>query len=208
VELDAKLTADDAIVLMHDERLDRTTNGTGLVREYTYEELQRLDAGSWFDAKFRGAVVPSLDAAMALCGQLDLAVNVELKPCAGRERDTGRLVADRLLALRGENRPRPLLSSFSEEALHAARSAAPELPRALLVQDIPTDWRARLDAVGAQALHCSHQGLMLAAAEAVTHSGTPLAVYTVDDPKRARQLFERGVCAIVTDNLLAPRFTA
>ena len=72
VEFDVKLTRDGCPVLIHDERLERTTSGRGEVALTTLEELQKLDAGGWFAPAFRGERVPTLEAALALCAELGL----------------------------------------------------------------------------------------------------------------------------------------
>jgi glycerophosphoryl diester phosphodiesterase len=60
IELDVHFTKDSQIIVIHDETLDRTTNSTGPVCDWTLEELQSLDAGSWFDEKFSGEKIPAL----------------------------------------------------------------------------------------------------------------------------------------------------
>lgn len=60
IELDLRTTADRQVVVMHDEHVDRTTNGSGPLRSFTLEQVRRLDAGSWFDAAFRGETIPTL----------------------------------------------------------------------------------------------------------------------------------------------------
>ncbi|HET6220602.1 MAG TPA: glycerophosphodiester phosphodiesterase family protein, partial [Dongiaceae bacterium] len=72
VEFDAKLTGDGVVVLMHDDTLDRTTDGTGPVAETSYAEISHLDAGAWFGPAWRGARVPTLADALALLVELDL----------------------------------------------------------------------------------------------------------------------------------------
>src|SRR4026208_1069743 len=93
VEFDVKLTEDGTPVLMHDDTLDRTTDGHGLVSEHAYVEIAELDAGTWFGNEFIGEPGPAFAAASALCQQARLWANVEIKPCPGRERETGEVVA-------------------------------------------------------------------------------------------------------------------
>src|SRR2546422_27504 len=77
IELDVQLTRDGEVVVLHDWTLDRTTTGTGAVRERSLAEIQALDAGAWFGDTFGGARVPTLGEVLAAVG---LPVNVELKP--------------------------------------------------------------------------------------------------------------------------------
>lgn len=69
IETDVRATRDGVLVLLHDERLDRTTDGSGPVQETDWAALQRLDAGSWFDARYAGERVPALEATLARYGQ-------------------------------------------------------------------------------------------------------------------------------------------
>lgn len=78
-EIDVVLTADGELVLMHDDFLDRTTNGTGLVSGATLEQVKALDAGSWFGAEFAGEPVPTLAEAVGLAEEIGLGLVVEIK---------------------------------------------------------------------------------------------------------------------------------
>ncbi len=95
----------------------------------------------------------------------------------------------------------PLLSSFSREALLAARAAAPGLALACLFDVIPADWRARLAEVGALALHTNHLHLTPQLAAAVKEAGIGLFCYTVNEPARAREILAWGVDAFCTDRI-------
>jgi glycerophosphoryl diester phosphodiesterase len=129
VEFDVKLSRDRRPILAHDERLNRTTNGRGRFADQTLAEIAKLDAGSWFGPAFAGERVPTFEDALALCGELGLGVNVEIKPCPGRERETARVVAETLLDHWPATRPTPLISSFAPACLLIAREVAPEVPR-------------------------------------------------------------------------------
>ena len=96
---------------------------------------------------------------------------------------------------------RSLLSSFSAEALAAARHAAPQSPRALLVDVVPPDWREQLEAIDAVALHARAQSLTPAQAQAIRAAGYGLLCYTVNDPAEALALSAIGVDAICTDRI-------
>src|SRR5262245_35511267 len=78
VEFDVMLSADGVPVLIHDETLERTTNGHGSVATTAYASLASLDAGAWFDPRFRGERVPTLDQAGKLCVELGLWANIEV----------------------------------------------------------------------------------------------------------------------------------
>jgi len=201
VEFDVKLSRDDVPFLLHDDTLERTTDGRGAAAARPFGELALLDAGSWHSAAYAGEPPPSLRAVARQTLAAGVASNVEIKPSPGLEARTGRLVAQAARELWRGAPLAPLLSSFSEEALAAARDTAPELPRALLLDDLPGDWLARLRRHGCMALHLNHRLLDAPLAARVREAGYRLAAYTVDDPARARNLREWGVDSLFTDAL-------
>ena len=200
VEFDVMLAADGTPILMHDETLERTTDGKGAVAKNAYRELQKLDCGSWFSREYAGESVPGFERAGRLCLELGLWANVEIKPAKGFESETGAAAA-RLARELWRGAPlQPLLSSFQRAALAAARDAAPELPRGALVKRIPRQWRW-LQTLGCVSLHCDYRHLVEQDARAVRAEGYWLMCYTVNDPAIARRLFRWGVDALVTDRL-------
>lgn len=200
VEFDVMLSADQVPVLIHDETLSRTTDGHGRVCDTPAATLAGLDAGRWFGPAFAGEPLPTLAAAIAACQRLGLWANIEIKPAAGYEAQTGALVAHQVLAL-WQGATAPLLSSFSEAALLAAREVAQDLPRAVLLESLAQDWQHRLRIVDAVAVHCAARSLDAVAVCAIHAEQYGLAVYTVNDLEAARCLYEFGVDAIFTDRL-------
>jgi len=204
-EFDVKLSRDGVAVLLHDDDVDRTTDGHGPAARHTYAELAQLDAGGWHGPEYAGEPVPTFAAVARYARANGIACNVEIKPCPGREAETGAAVA-RLAEQfwRGAALP-PLLSSFSEEALAAARAAAPALPRALLVASVPQDWQARLAHHGCVGLNIDERDASPELVAAVHAAGYRLAAWTVNHPERARLLRQWGVDALFTDELAAVR---
>ncbi len=200
VEFDAKLTRDGVAILMHDDTLDRTTNGVGPIAQADWHVLQRLDAGARHDPRFGGEPIPTLAAALRLCQELHLWANVEIKPCPGRERETGAAVAQEVFGQWMDATP-PLLSSFSLAALEAAREATPQLLRGLLVAQIPDDWLDQVHRLGCFSLHCEQRAATVALLEDAAAAGYPVLCYTVNRPQLARRLLSLGASAIVTDRL-------
>jgi len=201
VEFDVKLSRDDVPFLLHDDTVDRTTDGHGAAAAMTFGELALLDAGAWHSPAFAGEPLPTLRAVARQTLAAGVASNVEIKPCPGCDRETGARVALAVRELWRGATPPPLLSSFSETALAAARAAAPELPRALLLEDFVPDWDERLQRHGCIALHLDQRKLTADIAARVRDAGYRLAAYTVNDPVRARNLREWGVDSIFTDAL-------
>jgi len=205
VEFDAMAPLDDVPVLMHDETLARTTTGRGAVTRHRAADLARLDAGRWHSPQFAGEPVPTLDAALQYCRAHAIWPNVEIKPAAGHEVRTGELVA-RAVARAYADVPRddarlPLLSSFSLDALVAARRAEPGLSRALLLDGWPQDWPDRLQRCGAVSLNADHRAMTMERVRRIKAAGYWLFCYTVNEPKRARELLDWGIDAFCTDRL-------
>ena len=209
VEFDVMLSKDGIPVLMHDEQFGRTVGGAGSVPTSSAAELAALDAGNWFGSAFAGEPVPSYAQVAAFCREQAIWMNVELKPAAGFEAATGRvtaaltrqLFAAEIAAAVVDPRTVPLFSSFSIEALMAARMAAPEIARGYLVDRVPSDWRARLQALAAVALHVNHESLTPDLTQQIKAAGFGLFCYTVNDPVRARTLLTWGVDGFCTDRI-------
>ena len=202
VEFDVMLSADGIPVLFHDETLERTTDGQGKLAQNTLAQLRQLDAGNRQHHAFGGESIPTLDEALVLCHKLQLAANIELKPTLDADHDTGIAVA-RQAGAASSRWPQLslLLSSFSETALAAARDVAAELPRALLVREIPANWQTRLERSACKALHCAAEHFHPGQAAAINAAGYALACYTVNRQEQAEQFFAAGVSAVFTDRL-------
>ena len=201
VEFDVKLTREGVPILMHDERLERTTSGRGRVADHTLAAIRELDAGAWFAPAFAGEAVPTLKEALATCAELGLGINVEIKPCPGREAETARITVETLLEHWPEDRPAPLISSFAPVCLAVARDLAPAVPRGYLAGSLPARWREQLDAYGCSTLHLNDRRTSARQRAAVLAAGVPLLLYTVNDPGRARELLGTGVKALFTDRV-------
>lgn len=200
VEFDVMLSADGTPVVIHDETLERTTDGHGLVSATHDAQLLALDAGGRHHRSFAGERVPTLVQIAACCRQLGLWANIEIKPAGGYEALTGEVVA-RQAATLWQGAESPLLSSFSLDALAAARRAAPGLPRGLLFDTPPDDWRTPFAELAAHTLHCAAHAASDALLAAAQADGIPLLCYTVNDPAQARALLQRGVAAVFSDRI-------
>ncbi len=217
VEFDVMLARDGVPVLMHDSYLGRTVAGSGNINDYAAQELAAMDAGDWFGAAFVKEPVPMFEDVVAFCKQNRIWMNVEIKPVPGFEKETGREVALRVHRLFAaelastadpDRAALPLLSSFSFDAMQAAQDAAPNIPRGYLVDVIPDDWHARLETLGAVALHANQKKLSQSQAQQVKQAGFGLFCYTGNDPDRARELLSWGVDAFCTDriDIIGPEF--
>ncbi|MGH8849572.1 MAG: glycerophosphodiester phosphodiesterase [Casimicrobiaceae bacterium] len=199
VEFDVKLSGDGVPFLLHDDTLDRTTDGRGRADAHTWAELAKLDAGSWHSPPYAGEPLPTLGAIARWAIAGGVACNIEIKPSPGRERATGAAVALDARSLWRGAAIAPLLSSFSEEALAAALAAASELPRALLVEQVPADWPRRVSALQCVALDTDFRELDAGLVATAHEAGCRLLCYTPNDPARVEELLRWGVDGIITD---------
>lgn len=211
VEFDVMLSADSVPVLMHDPEFGRTVSGRGKISDATAGALSALDAGSWFGSEFTGEPVPTYEQVVNFCKANRIWMNVEIKPAPGFEIETGRVVAEytrRLFSMelasceqQADTAALPLFSSFSMDALAAAKTAAPGIPRGFLVDVIPPDWLDQLRMLDAVALHTNHKYLLPEKARAIKQAGYGLLCYTVNTPARATEILGWGVDALCTDRI-------
>ncbi|WP_061707633.1 glycerophosphodiester phosphodiesterase [Pseudenterobacter timonensis] len=208
IEFDVKLSRDGEIFLLHDDNLERTSNGWGVAGELPWSDLLKVDAGSWYSGEFKGEQLPLLSQVAGRCRTLNMMANIEIKPTTGTGRLTGKAVA---LAARElwQGMTPPLLSSFEIDALEAAQAAAPELPRGLLLDEWRDDWQALTTRLECVSLHLNHKLLDEARVKRIKEAGLHILVYTVNKPQRAAELLRWGVDAICTDaiDLIGPDFS-
>lgn len=202
VELDVQLTADGEVVVFHDEKISRCTNGRGRIADYTLVELKKLDAGSWFDKKYADARVPSLVEALELCKD-KIAVNIEIKTEAvtdtisdGIEEKCLRIV-DKIAM-----RKHVIFSSFDPRVVQHLKEIDGQIPAAVLFakkhygSQLPSEIIASLDA---DAINCSQRELSKKWLDDLKQHGIPVNVYTVNDEKSMRRLLALGVDGIFTN---------
>ncbi len=198
VEFDVRLTGDGALVLCHDSRLDRTTDGTGRIAALPLAVVGACDAGSRFDPRFAGEKVPTLDEALALAAELGLGVNIEIKADRGLAAATAKAVAASLSRAR-----RPLsavlVSSFVATALAAMHALMPELALGFLLRRLPLRWAGRAAKLGCATINLDHRHLRPDLVAAIAAAGYSVLAYTVNDPARARTLFAWGVTSVFSD---------
>lgn len=197
IETDVQMTSDGSLVLIHDESLARTAGSPKLVKDVTLEELQRLDAGSWFDPAFRGERVPTLRELLELVKPYSLLLNLELKngvvPYPGLEEAVVEEVR------RFGMSDRVILSSFNHYSLVKCKRLAPEVRMGILYMEglyEPWDYASR---IGAEALHAYHYAVLPEWVAQAAERGIAYHPFTVNEPAEMRRLLAAGVSGIITD---------
>ncbi len=200
IELDAKLSADGQMVVIHDQTVDRTTDGTGKVNHLTLAQLKKLDAGSFFDVAYRGEPIPTLEEVLQAAG-FAVYTNIELTNYAAPFDTLPIKVARLVKQLRLEKRV--LFSSFNPLALIRAHRILPEVPIGLLA--FPgfsgawaRSWLGNL--VPHQALHPAARDVTEKLVQRVHHQKRKIFVWTVNEPIEMHRLFSLKVDGIFTDD--------
>ncbi len=196
VELDVKISYDGVPFLMHDETLERTTDGTGFVAEASWTELSRLDAAFSYPPPFRGEGIPHLSDAVNLLLQNNLSLILELKPSPGRAKATTMVAMIELAKIWPEGENYPVISSFDTESLEMAAQLEPHWPRCLIFDEWDPDWQLKMAQVGACVMTIKEDILTQERVAELKSMRLPLLAYPVNDPVRAKELLAWGVTAV------------
>ena len=200
-ECDVKLSCDGVPFLLHDDTLDRTTNGQGVAGLQTWQALQKLDAGSWHSVAYAGEPIASLDSIAAYCIAHKFDLNIEIKPTPGMDEVTGQVVAQHAARLWQNAGRKPLLTSFKPDALQAAMDATPELPRGLLLHELWTGWLETSLMLGCVAVICNHKLWDTSSVTQAKSAGFKLLSYTVNDKAGVQRLLDLGTDGVITDSV-------
>ncbi len=200
VELDVKITKDYVPILFHDDTLERTTNGGDRpVAECTYEEIRALEAGSWFGESFTGIKIPTLEEALEVLIERDLGLNLEIKPCPGREKETAEAALD-VLSTIWDDHDRLLISSFSHVSMETAFDMAGDWRRGfLLPEEWPENWKELAEYLGVSTFHINGNAVTRDHIDELLELEKPILAYTINDPDRANILQNWGVDGFFSD---------
>ncbi len=201
VELDVQLSRDGKVVVFHDRRLERTTDGHGELADQTFEELRSLSAGAWFSHDFVAERIPALhDVIRALPSKIG--VNVEIKSDPRRPYLARRL-AEECCRIAGGEGHRVLFSSFSYRTLRFLKSRRPLIATGLLYHPVLHLGRspaALAQSCGANYLFVSGSMVRKRLVEASHRAGLRVGEYTVNSNKRLERAVRYGLDAVFTDN--------
>lgn len=200
VEFDVMLCADELVVI-HDETLDRTTNGTGYVKEFSYHYLKCLDAGRWFDPKFSGEKIPTLRETLALLTRLGMSANIEIKAEGGQEKTIVTEVLRNLEEYWYNKVTPPLLSSFSIKVLEELRLHSNTVCLGLLMDEWFDNWQELCEELKCISVDVNQNVLTQETILEAKRHHRLLLSYTVNDLTRANDLFNWGVDAVFTDDV-------
>ncbi len=200
VELDVKLTHDQVPVLFHDDDLERTTNGSGKIAQTTYEDLKQLEAGSWYADSFTGLKIPTLEEAVDVLIEHDLGLNLTIKSCPGREKETAEVALD-LLSQIWDDHDKLLISSLSHVSLETAQDIATDWARGLILpnEEWPENWKDLISYLDVKTVNINGETCQREQIEELIDLEKRVLAYAINDPMRARLLQSWGVDAFLTD---------
>lgn len=202
IELDVTLSKDGVPVVIHDETIDRTTNGKGLVSDFTLDELKNLDAGTWFSKKHAGEPIPTLEEVLEFT-RGKIALNIEVKPEAVTDEVRGGIEEKAWdLVKKYEMEEYVLFSSFNYQAITHLKEINVDIKAALLFEKKQSAKRSPgqlVDEYNADAFNCSYRQFSKKWAEEALEKGFPVFVYTVNSERRMKKMIKRGVRGIFSD---------
>lgn len=196
IELDVHLSRDGVPVVIHDAKVNATTDGNGYVSAMSLAELKVLDAGSHFDARFAGERIPTLEEVFAEVGA-DLLINIELK--SGHGEAEGLVEAVVAVVQRMEMQSRVWFSSFRPYLLYQARDLAPDIPCGLLYSPLSAGSLLLAPITPYEARHPYFAMVRERSVRRVHRRGLRIFVWTLDEPDTARRLAAWGVDGIITN---------
>jgi glycerophosphoryl diester phosphodiesterase len=197
IELDVRLTKDGYLVVIHDDELERTTTGTGLVREHTLAELKRLDAGAWFDQRFRGETILTLEEGIDIVGRRAL-LNIEIKSVPGMWSHAALKTVAVLThaGILGTT----VISSFDMRVLEKVRELAPAARVGVLWldPDFEEAWRWAKE-LAAWSFHPWSELVQDEAVDESHRRGLRVLTWTVNEPEEINRMASMGVDGIISD---------
>ncbi|WP_335582673.1 glycerophosphodiester phosphodiesterase [Novibacillus thermophilus] len=197
IELDVQMTKDGALVIVHDAKVDRTSNGTGWVKDFTLDEIKELDFGGWFSEEFSGLRIPTLEEVLDWISGTSLELNIELKNGAVRHAGLEDGVVRLVRQYRMEERV--ILSSFNHYSLVDVHRNYSDVETAILfMEGLYEPWHyAR--SIGANGLHCYLPVAVPEFLQGAQQNGMPVRPFTVNKAAHIRRFKDAGCAGIFTD---------
>ncbi|MBE6024875.1 MAG: glycerophosphodiester phosphodiesterase [Cellulosilyticum sp.] len=194
IEVDVHMTKDNKVVIIHDTKLDRTTTGTGYIKDYTLDELLEFDAGVKYDEKYKGEKILCIKSAMELVKKYNVRLYVEIKDDEIDYKDIEAEVLDRVEIVGVEDKV--ILSSYNIETLKRIKAHKPDIQTALLTKEVTFDIRAYQYA---DILSCDYTKLSKEVVDTIHSIGRKVTAWVVDDKAAMREMKDMGVDAVITN---------
>lgn len=193
IEFDVQMTSDGELVVIHDENVDRTTNGKGKIIDHSLTQLRKLDAGSWFSPAFGKEPIPTLDEVLSFLRHIPIQINIELK----NDRIEYQGIEQKMIAKVREYgiNDRVILSSFNHKSVALLHQLAPETETAILVMHGWIDPKRR----GAAGIHCPINLSLKPIAREAMLKGIAVRAFTANEEEDIAQICRHNVSAVFSD---------
>ncbi|MDF0699535.1 glycerophosphoryl diester phosphodiesterase [Rhizobium sp. MC63] len=200
VEFDVALLGDGTAVVIHDVSVDRCSSSTGNLGDLTAADLETIDAGAWFDPRFRGEPLPTLAAAVSALAELGLNANVEIKqhPHHKSLEQLVKTVDEHLRARAPQTEI--MISSFDAAALKRMHEINPGYELAMLWSRVPDDWKDILQSIPATTVHLGYKSLSIGFLEEAVRHGIKVRAWTCNDPRQLASFWDAGLTGVITDD--------
>lgn len=197
IELDLQLTKDNIPVIFHDEKIKRTTNGVGFIKDYTFKELQQFDAGSWFNRAFKDTKIISFTEFLEWFVDTKLLLNAELKTNVFDYRGIEEIVLHQIEKY--DIKDRTTVSSFNEKSIERARKLDSNIQLAWLTSRAIPEIDRFLNHIGANQIHIKTSLVPSRMVNFLNAQQIPFRVYTVNRPIHFRRALQFNAEGIFTD---------
>lgn len=197
IETDVQLTKDGVLVLIHDEMVNRTTNGKGFVKDYTYSELTRLDAGCWMGQEFAGLKIPTAEQLIYLTSEKDIMINFEIKNGIVLYEDIEQKLID--LVSTHKIKHKVILSSFNHYSIAKCNKISKGIDTGVLYMEGLYKPYNYAKTVGANAIHPYFYAVNEQIVKDAKKHKTKINVFTVDDEEYMRAFLDMRVDGIITN---------
>ena len=197
IECDVQMTKDRRLVICHDETLERTTDGKGFIKDLSYNEIRELDAGGWFDSRFKNEKIPELSELLKLVKDNGLLLNIEIK--SGIVQYPG--IEERIIAEVEDFGllSKVIISSFNHYSVKKCKEINPSVKTGILyMEGLFEPWNY-MKSLGCECAHPFYMALTPEISKELKARGHIINVFTVNDPKASMKLSEMGVDGIITN---------
>ena len=197
IETDVQITSDGNLVLIHDEKVDRTTNSVGYVKDFTFEELRKLDAGSWLDSTYSKEKIPSAEELILLAKEQNITINFELKNGIIMYPDLEKKILE--LIYKYDMQQKVILSSFNHYSMHTCKEISKEIKTGLLYMEGLYEPQLYCKQVNADAIHPNYNAINKEIVKNCKAAGVLVNPFTVNDESVMKHLIAAGVDGIITN---------
>lgn len=200
IESDVHITKDGELIIFHDATLERTSNGTGFIKDHTYDELMELDIGAWKSSEFAGERMWTFDQLLDFCDETKMLLNMELKNYEVFYEGLEQRVIDAICAHKMEDRV--FVSSFNHISMQKFKKLCPEIETGLLYDKPYLDMDKYIERSNADNMHPRYMLLQYQPELVQLYHGRGMKVntWTVNDEENMRDMIIRGVDCIISNH--------